>query len=201
MTLLELFCLVDDFCKDFEPCWNQFRLPATNRPRISQSRMSFSEIMTITIYFHQSGYRNFKKFYIENIGKYHQLEFPNLVSYTRFVELMSEAFIPVSCFLKTQYGQQTGIAFIDATDVAVCHNRRIASNKVFQGLAKRGKTSTGYFYGFKVHLVINDCGELVAVKITPGNCDDRVPVPDLTKLLFGKLIGDTGYISHPLFCE
>lgn len=81
----------------------------------------------------------------------------------------------------------------------VCHNRRIHSHKVFKQVARRGKTSMGWFYGFKLHLVVNDRGELLAFRITPGNVDDRQPVPDLTQGLTGKLIGDRGYISHRLF--
>jgi hypothetical protein len=56
-----------------------------------------------------------------------------------------------------------------------------------------------WFYGFKLHLVINDEGELLGVKITAGNVDDRDPVPELARALFGKLFGDRGYISQALF--
>ena len=55
-----------------------------------------------------------------------------------------------------------------------------------------------WFYGFKLHLVINDRGELLNVRLTPGNTDDRRPVPELVKGLFGKLFGDKGYVSQPL---
>ncbi len=81
----------------------------------------------------------------------------------------------------------------------VCHNRRIHSHQVFKQIARRGKTSVGWFYGFKLHLVVNDCGELLAFQITPGNVDDRKPVPRLVKGLTGKLCGDRGYISQKLF--
>jgi hypothetical protein len=107
--------------------------------------------------------------------------------------------IPLAAFLDSRFVNCSGISFVDATSIAICHNRRIASNKVFRGAAKRGKTSVGWFYGFKVHLVINDCGELLSVVITPGNVDDRKPVPRLSQRLFGKLFGDRGYISQELF--
>ena len=94
-----------------------------------------------------------------------------------------------------------GSAFIDSTKIAVCHNKRIWSHRVLQELAARGKTSVGWFYGFKLHLVTNDCGELLSIKVTPGNIDDREPVPNLAKGLFGKLFGDRGYISQALFTE
>ncbi len=64
--------------------------------------------------------------------------------------------------------------------------------------AQRGKTSMGWFYGFKLHLAVNDRGELLACCLTPGNVDDRTPVPYMVKGLQGKLFGDRGYISAPL---
>lgn len=109
------------------------------------------------------------------------------------------ALVPLCVYLHPRKGQATGIAFIDATSLVVCHNRRIQSHKVFKQVAQRGKTSVGWFYGFKLHLVVNDRGELLAFQITPGNTDDRQPVPRLVKGLTGKLFGDRGYISQKLF--
>ena len=111
---------------------------------------------------------------------------------------MSQTLWPLCLYLKTRLRPVTGISFIDATALPVCHNRRIQRHRVFDGLAARGKTSMGWFFGFKLHLVVNDCGELLAFYLTPGNVDDRQPVPHLAKSLFGKLFGDKGYISQPL---
>jgi hypothetical protein len=174
-------------------------LAAHARERQATSTLSLSEVMTIVILFHQSGYRNFKTFYTAHVAKHLRSEFPRLVSYNRLVELEAECVVPLALFLHTRFGRCTGISFIDATSVKVCHNLRINSHRVFKEVARRGKTSTGWFYGFKVHLVINDGGELLGVMITPGNTDDRKPVPRLAKRLWGKLFGDRGYISQPLF--
>jgi hypothetical protein len=125
--------------------------------------------------------------------------FPRLVSYQRFVELMPSALVPLCGYLQTRKGACSGISFVDSTSLRVCHNRRIHSHKVFEGCARCGKTSVDWFYGFKLHLVVNDCGELLALRLTPGNTDDRRPVPELVKGLFGKLLGDKGYVSQPLF--
>jgi len=94
--------------------------------------------------------------------------------------------------------QSQGIAFIDSTPLAVCKNIRIPRHKTFKGQAGRGKSSTGWFYGFKLHLVVNDQGEILSFCVTPGNVDDRKRVLTLTKSLVGKLFGDRGYISKKL---
>ena len=155
--------------------------------------------MTILIYFHQSHYRNFKAYYTEHVSRYLRGKFPGLVTYERFVVLMPSTFGPLSAYLKSLYGQCSGVSFIDSTALEVCDNHRIHNHQVFEGIAERGKGSMGWFFGLKLHLVINDCGEILACQITPDNVDDRKPVPTLCKRLFGKLIADRGYISQPLF--
>lgn len=201
MNILPVFCDIDDFCLLFEPAWRRQQLAAAEgiRRRDRTSSLALSEVMTIVVLFHASGHRNFKTFYIEYVCQHLAWAFPKLTSYNRFVELMPSALGPLCCYLRTRRGACSGISFIDSTALAVCHNRRIHSHKVFRGVAQRGKDSVGWFFGFKLHLVINECGELLAVRLTPGNCDDRTPVPTLARELFGKLFGDKGYISQKLF--
>ena len=199
MSLLEMFCEIDDFWQAFRPAWSQKMLISGERQRKRATRLTMSEMMTIIILFHQSNYRTFKHFYLYHVCQHMGDIFPNLVSYNRFVELQSRAVMPLAAYLHLRFGQSRGLAFIDATSVAVCHNRRIHAHRVFEGIAARGKTSTGWFYGFKVHLVVNDQGELLAFTLTPGNVDDRKPVEKLTHNLVGKLFGDKGYISKALF--
>jgi hypothetical protein len=199
MDILPLFCEIDDFCLLFEPLWKRRLLCEGARHRDRAARLCLSEVMTIIVMFHASSYRNFKAYYTEQVLKSYAGAFPRLTSYQRFVELMPRALVPLCGYLQTRLGQCSGISFIDSTSLKVCHNRRIYSHKVFAGCARRGKTSVDWFFGFKLHLVINDCGELLSLRLTPGNVDDRRPVPKLVKELFGKLFGDKGYISQPLF--
>jgi hypothetical protein len=201
MSLLELFVNVDDFCKAFLPVWERSLLESGDRKRLRPGSLTVSEIMTIVIYFHFSHYRTFKAYYTEHVCGQLQSEFHPLVSYPRFVALMPTVLGPLCAYLRTQYGRCTGISFIDSTTLAVCDNHRIHCHRVFSGLAERGKSSMGWFYGFKLHFVINDCGELLACRLTPGNVDDRTPVPLLCQRLHGKLFGDKGYLSQPLFEE
>ncbi len=199
-SLVELFCAVDDFCQAFLPAWRQQMLSDGLVQRQRARQLSLSEIMTILIHFHQSHYRDFKAYYGGYVRQYLRREFPQLVSYQRFVEFMPSALIPLCAYLRTRcLGGCTGLSFIDSTPLKVCHNRRIRQHKVFAGLAARGKTSTGWFFGFKLHLVFNDRGELLSLALTPGNVDDRQPVPKLVRQLFGKLFADKGYLSQALF--
>ena len=199
MSLEALFCDVDDFCQVFLPDWRGQQLTTGERKRQRSTRLSVSEIMTIMIHFHQSHYRDFKSYYLCYVQRTLKPAFPKLLSYTRFISLMPSVLIPLCVYLQSRKGISQGLAFIDATSIVVCHNRRIHSHKVFKQVAQRGKTSTGWFYGFKLHLVVNDRGELLAFHITPANVDDRKPVPEMVKGLSGKLFGDKGYISKALF--
>jgi hypothetical protein len=197
VDILPLFCDIDDFCLLFEPRWQAHQLATRQRHR--PSTLCLSEVMTIITLFHASGYRNFKAYYVERVMKQYVWAFPRLVSYQRFVELMPSALVPLCGYLQSRKGRCSGISFVDSTSLKVCHNRRIHSHKVFRGCARRGKTSVDWFFGFKLHLVVNDRGELLSLRLTPGNTDDRRPVPELVKGLFGKLFGDKGYVSRPLF--
>jgi hypothetical protein len=198
MDILPLFCDIDDFCLLFEPAWRRRLLASGAVRRHKPGALSLSEVMTILVLFHASGYRDLKTFYTRHVAEHLAGDFPRLVSYGRFVELQREAMIPLWCYLRTRFGDCTGIAFVDATTLAVCHNLRIPQHKVFRDSARRGRSRMGWFYGFKLHLAINDRGELMGGYLTPGNVDDRRPVPHLVRALWGKLFGDKGYISQPL---
>ena len=200
MDWVVLFCDVDDFCLGFETQFQQRLLTDGIRSRNREGRLSQSEIMTIAIAFQLSHYRDFKAFYNNLLATGANL-FPGLVSYKRFNSLMSRLVVPLAGYLKSRFGTCSGVSFVDSTPLAVCGNKRIERNRVFEGLAARGKSTIGWFYGFKLHLVINDCGELLGVRLTPGNIDDRKPVPAITRSLTGKLYGDKGYISQVLFEE
>ena len=197
-SLTELFCHVDDFWRAFEPLWREQQI-SNGKQRERERTLYPSEIMTILIHFHQARYRDFKTYYTQFVEQFLQREFPKLVSYTRFIQLMSEYVVPLSAYLHNCFGRCTGISFIDSTPLAVCDNRRIHQHRVFTETARRGKTSMGWFYGFKLHTIVTERGELLACRLTAGNVDDRQPVTDLTERVFGKLIGDKGYLSQALF--
>jgi len=196
--ITEIFYLADDFCNEFEKSIKKHLLG--NKPK-KKPRMSCSEIITIMVIFHTGGYRNMKHFYLHYVKVHMAHLFPQSVSYNRFVELMQGATLPMTLFLKTCcMGESTGISFIDSTPIRVCKNKRIKRNKVFKDIAQVGKSTMGYFFGFKLHIVINDKGELLNFVVTQGNVDDREPLKNerFIKAIKGKLFADKGYLSKAL---
>lgn len=196
--ITEIFCLIDDFCIEFEKSVEKHLLG--NKPK-RRPKMSCSEVITIMVLFHSGGFRNMKHFYLFYVQKHLTDLFPDTVSYNRLVELMQASTLPMTIFLKTCcMGQGTGISFIDSTPIRVCNNKRIKRNRVFKDIARLGKSTMGYFFGFKLHIVINDKGELLNFVITQGNVDDREPLKNknFVNALKGKLFADKGYLSQEL---
>lgn len=198
MDLTTLFCHVDDFVKAMDS--KNIELVKDKSKRGIPAQMSLSELMTIIIAYHSSGFKNFKAYY-GYIKQHHSKAFPKLISYNRFIEWKPYCLIPLCTFLKTRRGRITGVSYIDSCPLAVCKNIRIPRNKVFKDIATRGKCSMGWFFGFKLHIIVNEQGELLAFKVTKGNVNDRVPVKELCNGLSGKLFGDKGYIGKKLFEE
>ena len=200
MDIVTIFCDLDDFCRRLSDREQRLLpVPSGRSSRHRSGSLVLSEVLTILVWFHASHYRTFKHFYLDHVLPGKRAEFPGLPSYTRFVELIPMALVPLCAYAQTRTGASTGIQFIDSLPIRVCHSRRIHSHKVFAGLARSGKGSMGWFHGFKLHLIINEQGELLAFSLSPGNRDDRRPVRKLARKLWGKLFGDRGYISQDLF--
>lgn len=196
--ITEIYYLVDNFCKEFD---NNLSTKIIGKPHRRPPILTHSEVISIMILFHDKGYKCMKHFYTQYVQVHLTHLFPKTVSYNRFVELMKTVNLHLSLFIKTMcLGECTGISYIDSTPIRVCKNKRIKRHKVFDGIAQLGKSTMGYFYGFKLHLVINERGEILNFTITPGNIDDRVPLKNkrFIKKIKGKLFGDKGYVSTPL---
>jgi len=194
----EIFYLTDEFCNHFTASISAFKIGNTPKRK---PLMSESEVITLMALFHSGSFRNMKHFYQQYVQKHLQSEFPRTVSYNRFTELMQAAILPMTLFLKTCcLGECTGISFIDSTPIRVCKNKRIKRNQVFKDIATVGKSTMGYFFGFKLHLIINDKGEILNFVITQGNVDDREPLKNerFIESIKGKLYADKGYLSKEL---
>jgi len=196
--ITEIFYLTDEFCQEFTKSFDNYSIG--NKPKRTP-KMSNSEVITILILFHFGSFRNLKHFYLYYVQQHLSQEFNNTVSYNRFVELSHKVCMPMTLFLKTCcLGECTGISFVDSTPVRVCKNKRIYRNKVFKDIATTGKSTMGWFYGFKLHLIINDKGEVLNFVITQANIDDREPLknPKFVNKIKGKLYADKGYVGQKL---
>jgi len=201
--IIEIFMKVHDFCKVFENEIKQKQITSSSKtkPRNREAGLSESEIITLQIAFHSGQFKNFKHFYLYYVSIHLKNDFPGLVSYNRFIELSHRSAIAFMLFLHYNCkGECTGISFIDSTILRACHNKRIKRNKTFKGIAEVGKSTMGWFFGFKLHLIINDKGEILSFYLTKGNVDDRdaKAITQMTKEIFGKIFGDKGYISKAL---
>ena len=195
---------IDDFCQEYDKEIARMSIcePDGRKHRNRKWTMSRSEIMTILIYFHFNTFRNFKHYYLFYVKVHLHDLFPKQLSYNRFVELESRVAVEMMLFLQLFcFGRCTGISFIDSTCIPVCHNKRITRNKVFRDYAERGKSTMGWYFGFKLHLICNERGELLNFMLTKANVDDRNTdvFNRLSDNVFGKLFADKGYISHGLF--
>ena len=203
--ITEIFYIIDEFDKEYElQMEEQKLLPCSDgkQRRRRKAQISDSEIMTIMLLFHFGTFRNFKHFYLFYIREHLRHDFPNAVSYNRFVELESRVFFKLMFFMHLrQFGSCTGISFVDSTMIPVCHNMRRYANKVFKGYATDGKGTMGWCHGFKLHFICNDMGEIICFCLTGANVDDRDPRVwnVLAKKIYGKLFADRGYISPKLF--
>jgi hypothetical protein len=200
--VIEIFCEVDDFLKEFDEFETKKLISKGETMfRNRKSTMSLSEKMTIYICFHLSSYTNFKRYYNELVKPHWQDMFPNLITYERFNQTQDRLFVPLLLYLNHfRLGKCTGISFVDSTTLSVCHIKREKQHKVFKGMATKSKSTMGWFFGFKLHLIINDKGEILSFSLSRANTDDRDEdiMKDMVEQIFGKLVGDRGYISEKL---
>ena len=200
LKLIEIFITCDDFCNAL----TQWQTQQGSLPTIRQGELTDSEMLAITIFYHHSGAKCFQYYYQDWVEAQLSSYFPKLISYERFVARMPRLLPGLFVLLKwlCSQGQRTGFYIVDSKPLAVCDNHRIQANKVFAGLAARGKSSMGWFFGLKAHLVINQYGELINFMITPGNVSDNNAslLPELLADLQGQCFGDRGYLTK-LFAE
>jgi len=191
-----IYCFVDDFIKSLASNFSTIT-SRKSKPGIS-NYLSISEVLTIIIGYYDSCCDCFKHYYQQVIMRYHRIDF-KLVSYANFTKLIGRNMPYLMLLLHHLLTKCTGLSFVDATSIAVCKNYRINSHKVFKGIAARSKTTKGWFFGLKLHLIIDPEGNLIKVCFSSGNKDDRKGLRSMISGIYGKVFGDRGYISTGLF--
>jgi len=200
--ITRIFVDVDDFVKDLDLFSMKKQLLGDGVARRDRKTiLTLSEMMTIYIGFHVSNHTNFKSYYKDFLSVHYKHLFPNLISYERFNQSQNRLFMPLMLYINNRcLGQCTGISYVDSTTLPVCHIKRERQHKVFKGIAQKSKSTMGWFFGFKIHLIINDKGEILSFCFSRANVDDRDTkiMAIMTKEVFGKLFGDRGYIDQKL---
>ena len=168
--IVEVFCEVDDFCKAFVPQWEASLLGTGGPAPRGPHRVPTSEIITLLLVLHSSGFKYLKSFYHGFAEPLLRGYFPGMPCYEHFVSPAEKCLRAAGVLPLSRMGTRTGLYYIDSTALPVCDTHRINRHKVFAGLAERGKTSMGWFFGFKLHLVFNNANEIVAPEADPRQC-------------------------------
>jgi hypothetical protein len=195
-----LYYFVDNFCKCYN-AWVRRKLIPGLRQRCRDSEMSLSELLTVVLSFYLSPCKDFKNYYLYYLSSKHKGCFSKLLSYSRIVQLLPRLMLPLTVMLHCLRGEETGVYYVDSTKIQICHNKRTSSNRVFKGICAVGKSSYGWFMGYKLHIIINNKGEIMGIKITKGNKSDISVLSALAQGLKGKIYGDKGYISKEVWNE
>jgi Transposase DDE domain len=201
IDLTELYVEIDDFCRKICNSLNENLIGMGKVIAVDTPGLNLSEILTILVYYHFSRFDCLKHYYLIKMRMGYKKEFPNLPSYNRFVERIKEIAWLAALYLQYKQVSFNGVGYIDSTPLRVSHNKRTGSHKVFKFIAKLGKSSMGWFYGFKLHIVCDFMGNIIKCRITHGAANDLKIGKEMIKDLSGKIFADKGYIGKKEFIE
>ncbi|MEQ1144813.1 IS982 family transposase [Acinetobacter soli] len=194
----ELFCVINDFFLKFESIYWNFLKQNFRCSRVRPAQLSISEITFIAIWFKCSRFNTFKAFFTWlKEGKNHLFKY--LPYYQSMIHLIKRHELALHALhVALMKGQDTQYLWIDSTTLLVCKNQRIQRHKSLVQIASRGRSSMGWFYGCKLHIAMDQFGEIACSALSNGHVADIKMVEQLVAGLNGKLYGDRGYISQEL---
>jgi len=205
IILITIYCFVDDFLKGIvRSISHALMKPNQSTPPTKKHNLAVAELVSLALFRFFTGHHNWKQFY-RFIRTYHTGDFPNISNYQNFIASMNH----LSCFaavmlqglmhfFRTITGLN-GVKIADSTKLEVCKVKREFTHKVAKSVAHKGKSSMGWFYGFKLHIVCNELMQILGIKITPGNTDDRKGLDMMWSKIFGSIIADAGYLGKNWF--
>lgn len=204
LVLIMIYCFVDDFLKG-TLCSIKYSLtrPNHNQPPLKKHNLSLAELASLAIFRFFTGHRNWKDFYA-HVKTYHGQDFPKLPAYQNFLEAINSLSILATIMLQgfmnifNKLTGEKGLKFTDSTRLRVCEIKREFSHKACKGLASKSKSSMGWFYGFKLHIICNELMQILNLKITAATRDERKTLEMMWNNIFGMIIADAGYVSKKL---
>lgn len=201
VILIMIYCFVDDFIKMiFNNIKYALKRPDQNTPPIKKHNLSIAELVALAILRFFTGHRNWKDFY-QHIKTYHAKDFPRLPKYGNFIEAVNRlsglALILLQGFMEVfkKLTPEESKKFVDSTRLRVCDIKREFSHKVAKNIATKSKSTMGWFYGFRLHIIVNELLHILNFKITTATVDERVALEMMWSDIFGMIIADAGYMG------
>jgi hypothetical protein len=202
--LLQLFCIVSELATLILANTSKF---ATNEKAVGRKHnLTIAEAVTISLYRFFFPWTDFKHYYAF-VQNYHAGEFPKLPHYDNMLTFQKQLLpfflqllgILIAINRSAFKNKHIRIMFVDGSPLPVCANKRIFHHKVMKKVAARSKSTMGWFYGMKLHILVDAGGNILGVTITPGNVDERTQVVKLVgDIMDSLLIADAGYIKEIL---
>lgn len=204
LILIMIYCFMDEFLKGtLIGIKYAIERPGKDRPPLKKHNLGLAELASLAIFRFFTGHKNWKDFY-QHVKTYHQRDFPRLPDYKNFLEAINKlsvlAILMLQGFMNifNKITGENGLKFTDSTKLAVCQIKREFSHKVCKGLASKSKSTMGWFYGFRLHIICNELMQILKLKITTGIGDERKILETMWSDIFGMIIADAGYVSKKL---
>lgn len=201
ILLISIYCFVEDFhVVILRTIRFSVIRPSQGHPPTKTRNLSLAELVTLVLFKQFTGHKTWKAFY-RYIKTYHSQDFPQLPEYQNFVGAMN-ALSPYAMIMTTAFcsffRKQTKtqeLKIADSTKLAVCNIKREFSHKVCKGLARKSKSTMGWFYGFKLHIVCNQLMQILECTILTATVDDRAALELIWAHIFGLIVADAGYLG------
>lgn len=199
--LIMIYAFVDNFIKQvLQSIFHAIERPGKNHPPAKRYNLSVAELVSLAIFRFFTGHRNWKDFY-NHIKTYHYRDFPNFPTYGNFIKAMNKlsslATILLQGFMNV-FQRITGkekLKFADGSKLKVCEIKREFSHKVCRKYASKSKSTMGWFYGFKLHIICNELMQILNLKITTATTDERKALEMMWINVFGTIVADAGYVG------
>lgn len=199
--LIAIYYFTDTFIKGLiSNIKHALEKPSRKRPPTKKRKLSAAEVVSLCMFRFYTGHKTWKEFY-RHLTTYHKKDFPLLPSYGNFIEAVNQlsflGMILLESFMEVfrNIPGVNKITFVDSTALRVCGNKRIFTHEVCKGIANRGMSSMGWFYGFKLHIICNELMQILDYRITSGNTDDRDGLAMIWNHIFGIIVADAGYLG------
>lgn len=202
ILLIAIFCFVDDFHEHILTLLRPALIrPHQQHPPLKRRNLSTTELVSLALFFQFTGHRSWRDFY-KYIKTHYRQDFPDLPSYRNFVAAMNALspyaviLLQAFCALFRQTTPATAAKFADSTNLPVCSIKREFSHQVMKLFATKSKTTMGWFYGLRLHVLCNELMQILECRITTATVGERAALESMWNYIFGLIVADAGYLGQ-----